>query len=426
MAHRSWLISLVIILALASTGGAGNWACFRGPQGKGIADQQNLPLTFDSKEGILWKIPLPGVGNASPIVWENKIFIHAATTNGKERLLLCLDTGDGHTIWSKTLPGATAKIRSDSSLASATPVTDGVMVYVPVWDGKEVHMLAYDFAGNKKWSKNLGHFISQHGPGASPILYKDLVILANDMDKEDKNKNPVDRPSVLVAFHKTTGEIAWETPREAIRACYSAPMILELPGQPDQLIITSTAAVTSYNPEDGKANWEWRWKFKGPPLRTITSPLYLGGKLFVTSGDGSGDRHMAAIDLKGAAKGAQPVTAWENRKDFPYVPSMVNRGDYLYFVNDSALASCFEAKSGKKIWQHRLEGAMRFDASPILVDGNIHAVSAEGEVFVFAANPKFQILGRGSLGETVRATMAVADQRLYIRGDRHLFCIGKK
>src|SRR5205823_776609 len=189
----------------------------------------------------------------------------------------------GSTLWKKTIAGGPVKFRIESSLASSTPVTDGVMVYVPFWDGKDVHMVAYDFAGNRKWAKNLGPFISQHGSGASPILYKDKLIFANDMDKEDKNKNLVERPSILVAFNKTTGDILWETPREANRACYSAPMILQRKGQPDELIVTSTTAVTSYNPEDGKPNWEWHWTFAKMALRTITTSIHVDGMLFVTS-----------------------------------------------------------------------------------------------------------------------------------------------
>src|SRR5207237_3056667 len=132
----------------------------------------------------------------------------------------------------KSIPAQPAKIRADSSLASSTPTTDGKAVYVSFWDGKDILLSAYDFQGDMLWSKNLGGFNSQHGAGASPILYKDKLILANDMDKDDFNsKVPNERPSMLMAFDKRTGRLLWEVPRAAERACYSAPFLLNRPGQ---------------------------------------------------------------------------------------------------------------------------------------------------------------------------------------------------
>jgi len=339
---------------------------------------------------------------------------------------MCLDTAKGDMIWVKKLPGATAKFRDESSLASSTPTTDGTLVYAAFWDGKEVHIVSYDFAGNQKWHKNLGRWTSQHGPGGSPILHKDKLIFANDMDFEDKAKNPVSRPSILYAFNKETGDIVWETPREAYRACYSAPFLLERNGQTPELIVTSSTAITSYNPDDGKPNWTWHWKWTGAmPYRTICSTLHVDGMLFACSGEGGPNRHMSAIDLKVAGKGAKPETVWENRKKFPYVSCLLSRGENLYFVNDDGYAGCFHAKSGKQIWFERLESA-NFHASPVLVDGKMIAVSVQGDVYVFAAEPTYQLLGKSSLGELVRASPAVADGRMYIRGQRHLYCIGKK
>src|SRR5262245_39484181 len=256
--------TVALLLTLSTLSHAGHWARFRGPNGTGVADKQNLPVQVSKDDGILWKVPIPGTGNASPVVWDQRLFIHGATP--KERYLMCLDVTNGQTVWKKSIPGGPVRFRSESSLASSTPTTDGTMVYVSFWDGKDIQMVAYDFAGERKWGKNLGPFISQHGAGASPILYKDKVIFANDMDKEEfKTKVPVERPSILMAFNKTTGTLAWETPREAIRACYSAPIVLERDRQPDELIVTSTTAVTSYNPQDGKPNWEWRWSFAKMP-----------------------------------------------------------------------------------------------------------------------------------------------------------------
>ena len=182
-----------------------NWERFRGPNGTGTSDDQNIPLAFGASKNIIWKVELPGAGNSSPVVWGRHLFLHSASDDGKLRSLLCLDTSDGKIRWRKSIPADRARIRADSSLASSTPTTDGQAVYVSFWDGKDIIVAAYDFQGEALWSKNLGSFNSQHGPGASPILYKDKLILANDMDKDDFNTHvPNVRPSMLIALDKPT------------------------------------------------------------------------------------------------------------------------------------------------------------------------------------------------------------------------------
>ncbi len=293
-----WLLVTLLLPFWPANGLAGetkqiNWDRFRGPNGTGTSDDQNIPLTFGASKNILWKVELPGAGNCSPVVWDHHLFLHSASDDGKLRSLLCLDTTDGKIRWQKSIPADRARIRADSSLASSTPTTDGKAVYVSFWDGKDILVSAYDFQGDLLWSKNLGSFNSQHGPGASPILYKDKLILANDMDKDDFNtKVPNARPSMLVALDKRTGRLAWETPRVAERACYSAPFLRHRPGQKEpELIVTSTTAVTGYNVETGAKLWEARgWQQEGVkvPMRTVASPALVGDILCVCSGGDAG------------------------------------------------------------------------------------------------------------------------------------------
>src|SRR5262249_54807293 len=156
-------------------------------------------VTFGPNENLVWKVTLTGPGNGSPVVWGRHLFLQAASNDGGLRTLVCLDTADGRIRWQRSVPGAPAKIRADSSLASSTPTTDGSAVYVSFWDGKRILLAAYDFQGKQLWSKDLGVFNSQHGAGASPILYKDTLILANDMDKDDfYTRVPNARPSMLL------------------------------------------------------------------------------------------------------------------------------------------------------------------------------------------------------------------------------------
>jgi outer membrane protein assembly factor BamB len=429
--HR-FLFTLLLALGFVVPVSAENWERFRGPNGTGVAPDKNIPVKFDAAENVLWKLALPGLGNSSPIIWGKHLFLQTASADGSQRLLLCIDADKGKELWSRGIPAAPAPKglkHPKNTLASATPVTDGEAVFVPFWDGKSVFMVAYTFKGDLLWNKPLGHWISQHGTGASPILYKDKLIFANDMDKEHpQTKAPVNKPSTLYAFNKKTGDIVWEVPREAERACYSAPFILENRGAAPELIVTSTTSIMSYNPDDGAPNWRWNWTFRGKlALRTVGSTLYLDGMLFACSGDGSGERLLSAVTLNGLGKSARPKLAWENAKEFPYVPCLLSRGPHVYFINDGGFAGCFVAKTGKKVWFERLANTKTITASPLLIDDKIYVPSEEGDVHVIAATPTaFQPIAQNPMGEVIRATPAVADGRLYIRGQNHLFCIGRK
>jgi outer membrane protein assembly factor BamB len=406
---------------------ADNWERFRGPNGAGVSNDQNIPIKFSDKD-TRWKIPV-GAGNASPIVWGNRLFLHASTDDGTQRSLACYDTADGKELWKKTIKARKVSFRPDSSHASSTPTTDGQAVYVSYWNGQDIIVTAYSFKGDELWSRNFGEFVSQHGAGASPILYKDKLILANDKDSHydiKTQQKPVTNPSQLLALDKKTGQTVWEMPREAYRACYSAPFVLEKPGHAAELIVTSTTAITSYDPDSGTSNWNWKWSFDKMPLRTVASTAYLDGLLFACSGDGAGDRHMVAVAMNGFGKEARPERIWENKKEFPYVTCPLTRGEHVYIVNDAGLVGCYHAKTGKRVWYERLPDA-GFYASPVLIDGRIYACSQQGDVYVIAADPKgYQLLARNALGQRILSTPAVANGRLYIREQHHLFCIGDK
>jgi outer membrane protein assembly factor BamB len=232
---------------------------------------------------------------------------------------------------------------------------------------------------------------------------------------------------MLVALDKRTGRLLWEVPRVAERACYSAPFLRHIPGQKEpELVVTSTTAVTGYNVETGAKLWEaggWQKDDVRVPMRTVASPALAGDILCVCSGGDAG-RFAVGLALPGPGSTDAPRRVWENRKDFPYVPSPVTRGEHVYFVNDAGFAGCYQARTGKRVWFERLAAA-GFHSSPLVINGRVYATSITGDVYVLAAEPTFRLLARNELGEGVRATPAVADGRLYIRGERHLYCIGK-
>ncbi len=398
--------------------GAGDWPRFRGPNGTGIAADKDVPVKWTAADGVLWKTALPGIGHSSPIVHGGRVFLESASKDGQSRWLLALDAATGRLLWKTPSPGQAARKHPLNSFASSTPATDGERVYALFWDGKNIHLGAYAFADGKPvWEKDLGRFTSQHGVGHSPMLVDGKVILANDQDGS----------AHLLAFDAKTGDKAWESERKAFRTCYSTPFVNVRPDGKKELIVASTAGVTGYNPADGSANWWYTWSFTGMALRTVASPIASGGLVFANSGDGSGARHTIAVKLGGKGDVTSTNFVWENRAKYPfsYVPCLLARGDYLYNLQDKGgMASCHVAATGEEVWRERL-GSAGFTASPILVDGKIYAAAEDGTVYVFEAAPKFKLLAKNTIGEAISSTPAVADNRLFIRGQQHLFCIGK-
>jgi outer membrane protein assembly factor BamB len=411
--HCLGLLLLAVALeTLAQPANADNWPRFRGPNGAGIAADKEVPIHWTQKDGVLWRTAIPGQGNSSPVVWGDRLFLQSATV--KERMLLCLNVHDGKILWTQTVPGTKAHTHPKNTLASSTPATDGKRVYAVFWDGKDIALYAYDFEGKQLWKRDLGGFESQHGVGMSPMIHEDRVILANDQDVS----------SVLLAFDAADGKTAWEAPRKHFRACYSTPFLLEKPGQTPELIVGSTSGLTSYDPRSGKEIWDWTWKFDSMALRTVSSPIYSQGTILATSGDGKGPRHMVAVTAGNPAARRKPSLAWQNKRDFPYVPSLLAWGNHIYSVTEEGIAACHVLKTGKEVWRHRLDCTVT--SSPILIDGKIYVASDQGDVSVFTASPTFNLLATNPIGERATATPAVADNRLFIRGDKHLFCIGKQ
>lgn len=406
------LLLLTTILLPAFAANAGNWERFRGPNGTGSVADKDVPVKW-TEANILWKIPVPGRGNSSPVIWGNRLFLQTASDDATQRSLLCYDTANGKVVWTRSVPSGKGKINERNSLASCTPATDGERVYVLFWDGKEISLHAFNFKGDTVWKRDLGAFKSQHGPAHSPMVYDGKVFLNNDQDGSSK----------LLAFDAVTGKTAWEAQRKAFRACYGTPFLNDRADGSKELIVASTAGITGYDPATGKEYWWYTWTFQGMALRIVASPVAANGLVFVNSGAGEGGRSQIAVKLGGKGDVTETNLAWENRKSFPYVPSLLTKGEHLYSVTDLGLAACHVAATGEEVWNQRLNSPVT--ASPVLIDGKVYAIGEDGKVFVFEAATKYKLLAVNTLDEPVSASPAVADSRLFIRGREHLFCIGK-
>jgi outer membrane protein assembly factor BamB len=402
---------MFLTLVLLATLHAADWDRFRGPNGTGVSQSKAIPVKW-GKENVLFKTPLPGSGHSSPIIVGSKVLLLSATN--KERLILCFDADTGKQLWSQKIKGDVGKTHRKSSLASATPCSDGERVFCVVWDGSAVELLAFTLDGKEAWKAPLGEFKSQHGPGFSPMLVDGKVIVNNDQDGK----------AVLLAFDAKSGTQVWKAEREAYRASYSTPIVTQ-GAEGRELLVTSTAGITAYNPEDGKEVWKYVWPFGGKPLRTVGSSVIAENMVFACAGDGAGDRAMIAVKLGGKGNVTKTNLVWSLDNGTPYVPTLLAKDKHLYTLTDDGIAICREASSGKEIWRGRVTSGV--SASPVMIDGKVYAFGEKGDVSVFAAVPEeFKVLAKNSIGEGIIASPAVARDRLYIRGEKSLICIGTK
>ena len=414
----------VAALLLGSTALAADWDRFRGPNGTGVAAGK---LPEIGPKTTLWKVPLPGKGVSSPIVVGGKIYVQSASDDGAKRFLVCLDAATGKSEWTKTLVGGDAKRHKLNSLASGTPACDGKMIYCLWWDGGAMSIAAYDLAGEEKWSHSLGSYTSDHGPGHSPTVIGGTVYVNFDGSAgaggEAGTAKGVGSGAALVAFDAATGAKKWTAERKAYRASYSTPFLWERPGKAAEVVVGTTTEVTGYDPATGKVNWAYpvTWPKGKMPLRVVGSPLAVGNLVVCSFGDGGGARYAVGIDP--AAK--TPAKVWDLDKGTPYVPCMLTKADRLFWIGDSGVATCAEAKTGKVLWEERV-ATKDVTASPILMGDEILAVAQTGDYYVFKAAAEFELVRKGKFEEPVLASPAVADGKLYVRGASHLYCFGAR
>ena len=245
---------------------AQEWVRFRGPNGAGQSDATTIPAAWTADE-VLWKVELPGKGNSSPVLWGDRIFLTSADVADGTRHVLCLSARDGRILWQRDYPAATYPVHQQNTFASSTPVADAKRVYCAWATPEELTLLAFDHEGNELWRLPLGAFTSQHGFAASPIVYKDLVILPNDQVGD----------SFLVAVDGASGTIRWKIPRPVLveqNASYSAPCIRQRAGHPDELIVVGRSqGIASLDPTSGSTHWD----VKSLERRPVGSPIDSGG-----------------------------------------------------------------------------------------------------------------------------------------------------
>jgi outer membrane protein assembly factor BamB len=388
---------------------AENWPAWRGPRGDGTSLETGIPIHWSATSNVLWSTEIPGIGHASPIVWGDRIFTVAALLDSQDRVLVCLDRTTGKRLWQKLVVRSPLERKHTlNSYASSTPATDGEAVYVAFLDRQEMVVAAYDFQGKQKWLVRPGPFASMHGFCSSPVLFRDKVIVNGDHDGD----------SYLAALSRETGETRWKTPREHHTRSYCAPIIREMVGR-TQMVLSGDKCVASYDPNNGKLHWV----IDGPTEQFVASPVYSAktGLVYITGG--YPDHHILAIKPDGRGDVTQTHIAWRTTKGAAYVPSPINEGDYFLVVSDSGVAHCFEAATGRLLWQERMG---EHHASLVSANGLVYFLSDEGVTQIVKPGPEFQLVARNELGEKCFASPALSDGQIFIRGEKSLYCIGAK
>lgn len=410
------LALLVVSTCMVNGSGTANgqeWARFRGPNGQGQSES-----VFDAKftsSDFAWKATLPGEGASSPVLWGNKLFLISSDRKNATRYLVCLDAKSGKELWTNKYESQTHKLHQRSSYSSSTPAVDGERVYV-AWSTRETTtFMALDHDGNEVWKKDLGRWIGSHGFGASPMIYKDMVILHNSLQVSglDPGEKPGD--SFMLAFNRRTGDEIWRSPRPGARVCYSVPAIYKpADGGPDQLICCSTLeGVFSLDPTNGKLNWKTEGAIK---MRSVSSPVIADGLILGSTGSGNGGNYLVAV-----RPGTKPEVVYEIKRNAPYVPTSVAHNGLVFLFGDKGIVSCADVQSGEVHWRERMSTG--FSGSPIRAGDKIYSISDDGELLSIALSKEFKLLGKSDLGEKSRSTPAVHDGRMYLRTKTHLICV---
>ncbi len=400
-----------LVLALSAPAHAENWPGWRGPRGDGSSAEPQVPVRWSATSNIVWQTALPGGGHASPIVWGDRVFTVAAVPETEGRDLLCLDRKSGKILWQKTvIQSPLEKKHKLNSHASSTPATDGKLIYVAFLDVQEMVVAAYDFDGQQKWLARPGSFKSMHGFCSSPVLFKDKVIVNGDHDGD----------SYIVALDHATGKTLWKTPRENHTRSYCVPLIRELSGR-IQMILSGDKTVASYNPDDGRLHWI----IHGPTEQFVASLVYnpKADLLFMTGG--FPEHHLLGIRHTGSGNVSDTAIAWHNTKAscVSYVPSPISEGNYFLVVSDSGFANCLEAATGHLLWQEKVG---EHHASLVSANELVYFLNDDGVMNVVRPGAEFARVARNELGEACFASPAISHGQLFIRGEKHLFCIGKK
>ena len=433
-----------------------NWPQWRGPLATGVAPSANPPIVWSETNNIKWKVKIPGNGSATPIVWDDRLFIQTAMPTGKkaEKLdspppanaagtnaatqperrggrrgggsmdapkpdqfyqftLLCLDRQSGKILWRKVareeIPHEGYR-PDEGSFASSSPTTDGKFVYA-YFGSHGLH--CYDLQGNLKWEKDFGKMKIKmaFGEGSTPALFGDTIVVNWDHEGD----------SFIAALDKNTGKELWRQTREE-KTSWATPLIVQQDGKA-QVVTDASNKIRSYDLASGKLLWECG----GLTANVIPSPVASDGMVYCMSGFRGNALLAVHLGRTGDLTGSDAI-AWSHNKSTPYVPSPLLYGDKLYFfAGNNGMISCLDTKTGNALIDaERLEDLKNVYASPVGADGRVYLVGRSGVTLVIKKSDKLEVLATNKLDESFDASPAIAGKELFLRGHEYLYCIAEK
>lgn len=436
---------LLFCILIAAGCAAQNWPQFRGPDASGVADGKPLAVKWNAEknEGILWKTAIPGLAHSSPVVWGDRVFVSTAVSSlgdksdlkvglygdvepSKDQTshsfrLYALDKKTGKIVWEKLCYDGVPKTKrhTKSSYAAASPVTDGKVVVVLF--GSE-GLYAYDFSGKQLWKQDLGVLDAgwfydpdyQWGTASSPVIYKDMVIVQADIQKD----------SFIAAYSLKTGKQVWKTARVDELPSWGSPTIYKGPPR-DELVTQATHFIRGYDPMTGKELWKL-----GPNSEvTAPTPIIANNMMYVTNGY-RGIQPIFAIKPGASGDISLPTgketgdfIAWSKQHGGPYMPTPVIYDDIMYICQNAGIVLTLNAKTGEKIYQERFKTVNGYSGSPVAGDGKVYFPGEDGDVNVIKAGSKYELLSSNSLGEPLMASPAISDGIIFFRAQHTLFAV---
>lgn len=400
---KNLLLILTVVAALANLAAAAEPVSFRGPGGTGVFADTGLPTKWTADENIRWKAELPGRGLSQPVIAGGKVFLTACTGPDGGRLhVLALDLATGRKLWERQFAatGLTG-CHPKTCMAAPTPVTDGKRVFALF---ATTDLVALSDEGDLLWYRSLVRdyptVSNQVGMASSPLLVDDVLVVSMETGGE----------SFAAGIDAADGANRWKINR--YRDINWTTPVVAVRGGKAEVLLQNRTELTAVDPATGSRLWAYEAK----GLNSIVSPAVGGGLVF------SAGAELTA--LKPGSDGKEPEVVWKSPKLRPGSATPVIHDGKVYAIGGAGILTCAEAATGTVLWQERLGGA--FWASPMMADGKLYCVNEEGVTFVVDPSAATRVVAKNALGETILANPVAADGAIFLRSDKHLYCIGKK